>query len=51
MQATFTDILKLLARQFDTDLTTRKSSIKLVIQAELTKIADEGDDEDGEGEA
>ncbi|KAI5571212.1 hypothetical protein POPTR_011G093200v4 [Populus trichocarpa] len=49
--ATFTDILKLLARQFDTDLTTRKSSIKLVIQAELTKIADEGDDEDGEGEA
>ncbi|KAL9346272.1 hypothetical protein Peur_061125 [Populus x canadensis] len=49
--ATFTDILKLLARRFDTDLTTRKSSIKLVIQAELTKLADEGDDEDGEGEA
>ncbi|XP_073268784.1 DEK domain-containing chromatin-associated protein 3 isoform X1 [Populus alba] len=49
--ATFTDILKLLARRFDKDLTTRKSSIKLVIQAELTKLADEGDDEDGEGEA
>ncbi|KAG6756295.1 hypothetical protein POTOM_039721 [Populus tomentosa] len=49
--ATFTDSLKLLARRFDTDLTTRKSSIKLVIQAELTKLADEGDDEDGEGEA
>ncbi|KAJ6886429.1 hypothetical protein NC651_026961 [Populus alba x Populus x berolinensis] len=46
--ATFTDILKLLARRFDTDLTARKSSIKLVIQAELTKLADEGDDEDGE---
>ncbi|OMP04236.1 hypothetical protein COLO4_09822 [Corchorus olitorius] len=50
-QATFTDILKQLARQFDTDLTPRKASIKLMIQEELTKLADEADDEDGEGDA
>ncbi|GKV44597.1 hypothetical protein SLEP1_g51761 [Rubroshorea leprosula] len=49
--ATFTDILKLLAQQFNTDLTPRKSSIKLMIQEELTKLADEADDEDGEGDA
>ncbi|XVF70883.1 hypothetical protein PTKIN_Ptkin11bG0198100 [Pterospermum kingtungense] len=50
--ATFTDILKLLAKRFDTDLTPRKSSIKAIIQEELTKLADEGDDEeDGEGDA
>ncbi|XWS51744.1 hypothetical protein CRYUN_Cryun11dG0009800 [Craigia yunnanensis] len=49
--ATFTDILKLLAQHFDTDLTPRKSSIKLMIQEELTKLADEADDEDGEGDA
>ncbi|KAF5728464.1 hypothetical protein HS088_TW21G00611 [Tripterygium wilfordii] len=46
--ATFTDILKQLAGQFNTDLTPRKSSIKLMIQEELTKLADEVDDEDGE---
>lgn len=34
------------------DLTPRKSSIKLMIQEELTKLADEADDdEDGEGDA
>ncbi|KAK3013182.1 hypothetical protein RJ639_007901 [Escallonia herrerae] len=49
--ATFTDILKQLAKRFDTDLTPRKSSIKLMIQEELTKLADEGDDEEDEGEA
>ncbi|KAG6790250.1 hypothetical protein POTOM_006398 [Populus tomentosa] len=49
--ATFTDILKLLARRFATDLTPRKSSIKLVIQEELTKLADDADEEDGEGDA
>ncbi|KAI4388592.1 hypothetical protein MLD38_000906 [Melastoma candidum] len=50
--ATFTDILKQLAKQFDIDLAPRKSSIKLMIQEELTKLADESDNEedDGEGE-
>lgn len=39
------------AQRFDTDLTPRKSSIKLMIQEELTKLADEADDEeDGEGD-
>ncbi len=28
-----------------------KSSIKLMIQEELTKLADETDDEDGDGDA
>ncbi|XP_027341910.1 glutamic acid-rich protein-like isoform X2 [Abrus precatorius] len=46
--ATFTDILKKLAKQFDVDLTPRKASIKLMIQEELTKLAYEADDEDGE---
>ncbi|KAF8410864.1 hypothetical protein HHK36_003401 [Tetracentron sinense] len=46
--ATFTDILKKLARRFDTDLTTRKSSIKLMIQEELTKLADEAEEDEGE---
>lgn len=39
------------AERFDMDLTPRKSSIKLMIQEELTKLADEADDEDGEGDA
>ncbi|XP_022855617.1 protein DEK-like isoform X1 [Olea europaea var. sylvestris] len=43
--ATFTDILKQLAKQFSTDLTPRKSSIKLMIQEELTKLAGRSDDE------
>lgn len=33
------------------DLTSRKSSIKLMIQEELTKLADEPDDEDEGGDA
>ncbi|KAJ0046845.1 hypothetical protein Pint_03865 [Pistacia integerrima] len=49
--ATFTDILTQLAARYDMDLTPRKSSIKLMIQEELTKLAGEGDDEDGEGDA
>ncbi|TQD86195.1 hypothetical protein C1H46_028271 [Malus baccata] len=48
--ATFTDILKLLAGQFDADLSLRKSAIKLMIQEELTKLADEADEEDEEGD-
>ncbi|XP_059666552.1 DEK domain-containing chromatin-associated protein 4-like [Cornus florida] len=48
--ATFTDILKHLAGRFNTDLTPRKSSIKLMIQDELTKLAEEGDDEEEEGD-
>lgn len=38
------------AKQFETDLTDRKSSIKLMIQDELTKLADEADDDDDEEE-
>uniref|UniRef100_A0A7N0RFS1 DEK-C domain-containing protein n=1 Tax=Kalanchoe fedtschenkoi TaxID=63787 RepID=A0A7N0RFS1_KALFE len=50
--ATFTDILKLLGEHFTTDLTPRKSSIKVMIQEELTKMADDADDEeDGEADA
>ncbi|KAA8527062.1 hypothetical protein F0562_008709 [Nyssa sinensis] len=49
--ATFTDILKQLAGKFNTDLAPRKSSIKLMIQDELTKLADEADDEEDEGDA
>lgn len=36
----------LAAKKFDTDLTPRKSAIKLVIQEELQKLADEADDEE-----
>ncbi|KAL9662248.1 hypothetical protein QQ045_027080 [Rhodiola kirilowii] len=43
--ATFTDILKLLGEHFKTDLTPRKASIKLMIQEELTKMADDEDEE------
>lgn len=39
------------AKRFDTDLMPRKSSIKIMIQDELTKLADEEDDEEDEGEA
>ncbi|KAJ1441244.1 DEK, C-terminal [Sesbania bispinosa] len=49
--ATFTDILKLLAKQFDMDLNPRKASIKVMIQEELTKLADEADEEEGEEDA
>lgn len=44
--ATFTDILKQLAKQFNTDLAPRKSLIKLMIQDELTKLAEEADGEE-----
>lgn len=42
-------------KQFSTDLTPRKSSIKVIIQEKLTKLADdeadeEDDDEDGDGD-
>ncbi|KAL4555219.1 hypothetical protein LXL04_037830 [Taraxacum kok-saghyz] len=47
-KTTFTDILKQLAKRFSTDLTSRKASIKLMIQEELTKLADEADEEDKE---
>ncbi|KAK4782206.1 hypothetical protein SAY86_016308 [Trapa natans] len=46
--ATFTDILKLLAKKFDTDLTPRKAAIKLMIQGELQKLADDADDDEEE---
>ena len=36
------------AGQFDADLSLRKSAIKLMIQEELTKLADEADEEDEE---
>lgn len=39
------------AKQYDMDLAPRKASIKLMIQEELTKLADEADDEDGEEDA
>ncbi|CAM8888416.1 unnamed protein product [Rhodiola kirilowii] len=43
--ATFTDILKLIGGHFKTDLTPRKASIKLMIQEELTKMADDENEE------
>ncbi|KAI3755929.1 hypothetical protein L1987_55739 [Smallanthus sonchifolius] len=46
--ATFTDILKQLAERFNTDLTSRKASIKFMIQEELTKLADDEDEEEPE---
>lgn len=38
-------------KRFNTDLTARKSSIKLMIQDELTKLADEADEDEEEGDA
>ncbi|CAA6662915.1 unnamed protein product [Spirodela intermedia] len=46
--ATFTDILKKLSAYYKKDLTPRKALIKLMIQDELTKLADEAEDEDEE---
>ncbi|KAJ8458817.1 hypothetical protein OPV22_031743 [Ensete ventricosum] len=50
--ATFTDILKQLATHYKVDLTPRKASMKLLIQEELTKLAEaaeeDEDDEDKE---
>lgn len=34
------------AQRFDTDLAPRKAAIKLLIQEELTKLADEAEDEE-----
>ncbi|XP_076923400.1 uncharacterized protein LOC143585514 [Bidens hawaiensis] len=48
--ATFTAIVKLLTKRFNTDLTSRKASIKFMIQEELSKIADEAEDEEDEKE-
>lgn len=39
------------AKQFDTDLTLRKSAIKLMIRKELTRLANEADDDDEEKDA
>lgn len=39
------------AKQFDMDLSPRKASIKIMIQEELTKLADEADGEDEEEDA
>ncbi|GLJ44989.1 hypothetical protein SUGI_0947080 [Cryptomeria japonica] len=44
--ATFTDIVKRLAGQFDMDFTERKGHVKVLIQEELSKLANEGDDGD-----
>ncbi|KAJ9568049.1 hypothetical protein OSB04_004015 [Centaurea solstitialis] len=46
--ATFTDIFKQLVKIFNTDLTSRKPSIKFMIQDELTKLADEEDESESE---
>jgi protein DEK len=48
--ATFTDILKRLDAKFNISLASKKSSIKRMIQDELTKLADEAEDEEGEEE-
>ncbi|WMV48736.1 hypothetical protein MTR67_042121 [Solanum verrucosum] len=49
--ATFTDILQILAKRYDTDLTPRKISVKNMIQDELTRLVDEADEEDEEENA
>ncbi|KAK4363919.1 hypothetical protein RND71_015277 [Anisodus tanguticus] len=49
--ATFSDIVKILAERYDTDLTPRKSSVKHMIQDELTRLVDEADEEDEEENA
>ncbi|XP_059301049.1 DEK domain-containing chromatin-associated protein 4-like isoform X2 [Lycium ferocissimum] len=46
--ATFSDIVNILAKRYDTDLTPRKSSVKNMIQDELTRLVDEADEEDEE---
>ncbi|XP_061346734.1 DEK domain-containing chromatin-associated protein 4-like [Gastrolobium bilobum] len=48
--ATFTDILKQLDKKFNIDLTPRKASIKVIIQEELTKLAEADEDEEGDAE-
>ncbi|KAK6777010.1 hypothetical protein RDI58_023727 [Solanum bulbocastanum] len=49
--ATFTDIVQILAKRYDTDLTPRKISVKNMIQDELTRLVDEADEEDEEENA
>ncbi|XP_060199555.1 DEK domain-containing chromatin-associated protein 4-like isoform X2 [Lycium barbarum] len=49
--ATFSDIVKILAKRYDTDLTPRKSSVKNMIQDELTRLVDEADEDDEEENA
>ncbi|CAM8953005.1 unnamed protein product [Rhodiola kirilowii] len=49
--ATFTDIVKILAERFKTDLTPRKADIKMMIQEELTKLTDEESEDDEEDTA
>ncbi|KAJ8534417.1 hypothetical protein K7X08_016145 [Anisodus acutangulus] len=46
--ATFSDIVNMLAKRYDTDLTPRKSSVKNMIQDELTRLVDEADEDDEE---
>ncbi|PHU04075.1 hypothetical protein BC332_24897 [Capsicum chinense] len=49
--ATFTDIVQMLGKRYDTDLTPRKTSVKNMIQDELTRLADEAEaDEAGDEE-
>ncbi|CAA7053793.1 unnamed protein product [Microthlaspi erraticum] len=48
--ASFADIIKRLGDKFKTDLNPRKSSIKQMIQDELTKVTEEAGDEDKEAE-
>ncbi|KAK2402063.1 B3 domain-containing transcription factor VRN1 [Trifolium repens] len=48
--ATFFDVLKLLAEQFDVDLTPKKETIKLIIQKELKKLDEEVDDSEKDEE-
>ncbi|KAK1397134.1 DEK C-terminal domain-containing protein [Heracleum sosnowskyi] len=46
--ATFTDVLNLLGKRFNTDLVPRKSTIKVMVQDELIKLVEEEDDEEDE---
>ncbi|WJX18897.1 hypothetical protein P8452_08648 [Trifolium repens] len=48
--ATFFDVLKLLAEQFDVDLTPKKETIKLIVQKELKKLDEEVDDSEKDEE-
>ncbi|KAL8147696.1 hypothetical protein AgCh_005137 [Apium graveolens] len=43
--ATFTNILNLLGKRFNTDLIPRKSTIKMMVHDELIKLAEEEDEE------
>lgn len=43
-------ILAISAKEYSTDLAARKSTVKLMIQEELTKLADADGDDEGEEE-